>query len=151
MNNASIETINDNKGINNSKHGNITLNLDALIPSFNQLLLNGKAVAGSEENPYSTNIIQAVGNVTLNTPQLNINSILSDLNYTMLAVPDLNKNDCQDNRAKYSYLKRKGKGGLALTENKAVFIAPVSTEFLKTITPIETKHNDNLPCTELTY
>jgi hypothetical protein len=80
--------------------GNINLNLQSLIPSYNQLIKGGAQVVWQ---PFieGFNVIQAAsengvnGAINLTSPQLNISGSISGLSSVALVIPQINHRGCQ--------------------------------------------------------
>ena len=110
--------------------GDIGLNLKALIPSYDSLTKGGPQVVWQPKLP-GFNVIQAAstsgvsGAINLASPQFNISGALSGLDASSLVLPVVNRNPCQG-AASGSSLVRGGKGGVPITEAKAVFVAPMT-------------------------
>ena len=95
--------------------GNITLNLKALIPSSNTLVLGGPPVNWQTYTP-GFNLIQAAsqaginGTVTVTAPQLNLSGIIANLGTPQFDTNIISQDFC--GRGIGSSLTRKGAGGL---------------------------------------
>jgi large exoprotein involved in heme utilization and adhesion len=95
--------------------GNITLNLDSLIPSGNTLLLGGSTIAWQ---PFMSelNVIQAAsqagvsGTVSVTAPQLNLSGIIANLGGPQFDTGIISQDYCGLGAG--SSLTRKGAGGL---------------------------------------
>lgn len=126
MNNAVIQA--DAVG---GSGGDINLNLQALIPSHNQLIKGGAPVVWQ---PFieGFNVIQAAsangvsGSVNLTSPQFNISGSISGLNSVALAIPKIDRWGCQASTIPASVLARGSRGGLPATEARYSFIPPAN-------------------------
>jgi hypothetical protein len=91
--------------------GNITLNLQSLVPSSNNL----KQV-GSQQfnwNPYSgLNVLGASGAIKSNVPQLNLSGVLANITNTTVDNNLISQDYCALGQG--SSLSKKGKGGLPM-------------------------------------
>ena len=120
--------------------GDIQLNLDALIPSQNQLILGGKKVAWQ---PFQTglNVIQAAsengvsGTVNVTSPQFDISASISGLDTEQLVMPNIDNNPCQSTAMMDSSLSRGGQGGIPSNEAQYGFIPPAVINAKPTSTP----------------
>jgi hypothetical protein len=103
------------------------LNLQALIPSQNQLIKGGSPVVW-QPFQQGLNVIQAAsetgvnGTVNVSSPQFNISGSMSGLDTNNLELPVLSPNPCQDSVDFASSLVRGGKGGIPNNEEKEGFI-----------------------------
>ena len=110
--------------------GDINLNLQALIPSYDQLIKGGAQVVW---RPFQDgfNVIQAAsqnginGSINISSPQFSISGSMGDLN-SSLAIPILDSNPCLSSAAFTSSLARIGKGGVSANEAKTVFVPAIA-------------------------
>jgi hypothetical protein len=132
--------------------GDISLNLQALIPSYNQLIKGGAQVVWQ---PFieGFNVIQAAsangvsGSVNLTSPQFNISGSISGLNSVALVIPQIDHRGCQGvttssstrgnslleavlksklARTTANGLVRGSTGGIPVTEAQYSFIPPAN-------------------------
>ncbi|MFU8787720.1 MAG: beta strand repeat-containing protein [Methylobacter sp.] len=95
--------------------GNIALNLDALIPSGNTLLLGGATLAWQTSVP-GFNVVQAAsqagvsGTVSVTAPQLNLSGIIANLGGAQFGSRTIGQDYCGLDNS--SSLTRTGSGGL---------------------------------------
>jgi filamentous hemagglutinin family protein len=112
--------------------GDITLKLNALIPSQNRVILGGKKVAWS---PYQTgaNVIQAAsengvsGAINVTSPQFDISASISGLDSSQLIRPSIDNTLCQNSAMLDSSLSRSGQGGIPIDESRYGFIPPANS------------------------
>jgi filamentous hemagglutinin family protein len=123
--------------------GDIGLNLNALIPSYNTLIKGGKRV---DWQPYQAglNVIQAAsengvsGTLNITAPQFDISGSISGLDASELALPEITQDVCRGSMNKMNSLVRSGQGGMPLKESQAGFIPPV-TQLRSNITKINSE------------
>lgn len=119
--------------------GNISLNLKALIPSFNSLFLAGSKIAWFPFIP-GLNVIQAAsengvsGTINVTSPQFDISASVSGLDSEPLIIPNIDKNQCQSSAMLGSTLTRGGQGGIPADESQYSFIPPATI-------PPKSQHN----------
>jgi filamentous hemagglutinin family protein len=144
--------------------GDISINLQTLIPSYGSLIKGGIPV---QWQPFinELNVIQAAsstgvsGSINLTSPQFNISGSITGLTSAALVLPVIDRTACQSSLISASSLVRGSKGGVPLNEAKAGFIpsTPAAPGFETTnhksvvVSQIETsytkKQKDNYSCT----
>ena len=105
-----------NTKVQNAKGGDIDINVNALIPSGSSLITGGNQSYDFAMGKFGNNIIQAAaplglsGNVTINSPQLNLSGSLANLTAPQLNLDKLAEDFCASNID--SSLTKMGHGGM---------------------------------------
>ncbi|MFZ2724687.1 MAG: filamentous hemagglutinin N-terminal domain-containing protein [Methylococcaceae bacterium] len=148
---ANVLLMNDARIIakaNKSNGGYADLYLKAIIPSENQLQINGQTSNSFESIGAPLNFIKTA-NSGWTTPQLNLSGSISTLNRNTLEVPDLNRDSCNDASLQNSSLVRGSRGGIASNETEFV-IMPLNLAFLESSDLLATDSDIiNYPCSAL--
>ncbi len=140
--------------------GTINLNLKALIPSQNSLIIGGRKVAWQPFVP-GLNVIQAAsengvsGTVNITSPQFDISASVSGLDSAQLVVPAIDNNLCQNSAMLASSLARAGQGGIPADESLYSFIPPATMQpqtnynTVATSTHAKGLSGESFPCASL--
>jgi hypothetical protein len=113
------------------KGGDIGLNLNALIPSYDSLIKGGTQVSWQPFIP-GFNVIQAAsatgvsGNLNFISPQFNIAGVLAGFKPSDPPKP-INRNPCQgkDGQLESTFGMDNAKGGTSITDAKQVYVSPI--------------------------
>ena len=113
--------------------GDINLNLKALLPSQNRLILGGSRVVW---RPFVSglNVIQAAsengvnGSINVTSPQFDISASVSGLDSAQLVMPNIDRNLCQSSAMLGSSLARGGQGGIPADEARYSYIPLIAAQ-----------------------
>ena len=105
-----------NTGAANARGGNVTIDVQTLVPSGNSLSVGGQTVFSFQPGVFGSNVIQAAaptgvsGNIQITTPALDVSGTLSGLNAKVIDTGGLGRSLCQTSGG--SSLAQTGRGGL---------------------------------------